>query len=155
MVSPTSEIITITYDVFGSIQRCFNEMECSPVSSSHCVFSHFHSRTSMERVSSCLCRSHSSPPPLPTILTTSGWPLLTHHGRPLSPAGFSSRAKSDNRHRPPTEGCEVSHRNRVVPRFPRIHFYHRVCPRTPMGRGRREAEGWREGRRKRGVTLCH
>lgn len=46
---------------------------------------------------------HSRPPC--AIFTTSGWPLLTHHGRPLSPTGFSSWVKNDNRH---PEGCEVS-----------------------------------------------
>lgn len=50
--------------------------------------------------------------PLCAIFTTSGWPLLTHHGRPLSPTGFSSRVKNDNRH---PEGCEVSHRNGWCP----------------------------------------
>lgn len=53
---------------------------------------------------------HSRPPC--AIFTTSGWPLLTHHGRPLSPTGFSSRVKNDNRH---PEGCEVSHRNGWCP----------------------------------------
>lgn len=69
-----------------------------------------------------LPKSHHSRPPR-AIFTTSGWPLLTHHGRPLSSTGFSSRVKNDNRH---LEGCEVSHRNGwcLVPRS--VHFCLRV-----------------------------
>jgi len=72
------------------------------------IFNEYASSTCYTSCSSlCLLRSHHSRPPR-AIFTTSGWPLLTHHGRPLSPTGFSSRVKNDNRH---PEGCEVSHRN--------------------------------------------
>lgn len=64
--------------------------------------------------------------PLYAIFTTSGWPLLTHHGRPLSQTGFSSRVKNDNR----PEGCEMSHRNGWYPRCllssAFAHLWHRT-----------------------------
>lgn len=50
-------------------------------------------------------RSTISPPPPPSPVRSSilfpaplrEWPLLTHHGRLLSPTGFSSRFRNDNR----------------------------------------------------------
>jgi len=83
----------------------------------------------------CLSGSHPSRP-VRAIFTTSGWPLLTHHGRPLSSTGFSSQAKNDNRHPRGVRGVAAK---RVVPRS--VHFCLRVH-RAPMAsRARGEGRG--------------
>lgn len=81
---------------------------------------------SSARVLLCVFLDPTIPAPPRAIFTTSGWPLLTHHGRPLSPTGFSSRVKNDNRH---PVGCEVSYRNGWYPGS--VHFCLRVH-RAPM-----------------------
>lgn len=80
-------------------------------------------------------RVRPSRPPR-AIFTTSGWPLLTHHGRPLSTTGFSSWVKNDNRD---GEGCEVSHRNEVEP--PICSPLSRRASRAPMASQRGESTG--------------
>lgn len=66
-----------------------------------------------------LSRNHPSrrtpSPSIPSILSAGPvrrngeWPLLTHHGRLLSPTGFSSRFRNDNRDATRPEGVARCH----------------------------------------------